>query len=260
MMQSRLSVVGILLFTFVSACGARAQDEITLIGPNIIDAPIKDLIPGFEARRGHKVKATFGAVVATKTQIVRGDPVDVALVEVPYDAEVIGSRNVVPDSAVALANVSLGVAVRKGAPHPDISSVNAVKRMLLAAKSISYPDASNGAAAGIAVTEALKKLGISEEMQPRTKLAQGGARAMALVASGDVAIGLTLLPGMTNPGIDVIGPLPRDLSPPIVVIGFISSKAKDPAAAKQLLEYLSSPDAAAVFKAQRFQPGAENQR
>jgi len=92
-------------------------------------------------------------------------------------------------------------------------------------------------------------------MQPKTKLSQGGARAMALVANGDVEIGLTFLPGMTNPGIDVIGALPRDLSPPTVVIGFVSAKAKDPAGAKQLLQYLSSPEAAEVYKAQRFQPG-----
>jgi molybdate transport system substrate-binding protein len=255
MMQRRLFVIGILLFTFVSACTMRAQDEVTLLGPNIIDTPIKEIIPGFEAKSGRKVKATFGPVVATKDQIVRGQLVDVALVEVPYDAEVIASGNVVPGSAITLASVSIGVAVHKGAPHPDISSVDAVKRMLLAAQSISYPDASNGAAAGIAVIEVLKKLGIAEQMQPKTKLAQGGARAMALVANGDVEIGMTFLPGMTNPELDVIGPLPLDLSPPTVVIGFVSAKAKDPAAAKQLLEYLSSTDAAEVYKAQRFQPG-----
>ena len=255
MMRRRVFVLGILLFSFVSVCAMRAQDDIALLGPNIIDAPIKEIIPGFEAKSGHKVKAMFGAVVATKDQIIRGNEVDVALVEVPYDAEVIKSGNVVPDSAKTLASVSIGVAVRKGAPHPDISSADAVRRMLLAAQSISYPDASSGAAAGVAVIEVLKKLGIAEQMQPKTKLAQGGARAMALVASGDVEIGMTFLPGMTNPGIDVIGPLPRDLSPPTVVIGFVSAKTKDPAAAKQLLEYLSSPDAAEVYKAQRFQPG-----
>lgn len=248
-------VFGILLFTFVSARAARAQGEITLLGPNIIDTPVKAIIPGFEAKSGDKVKAEFGPVVATKDRILKGEPVDVALVEVPYDAEVIASGNVVPTSAIALANVSIGVAVRKGAAHPDISSADSVKRMMLAAQSISYPDASNGAAAGVAVIDVLKKLGIAEQMQPKTKLSQGGARAMALVANGDVEIGLTFLPGMTNPEIEVIGPLPRDLSPPTVVIGFVSAKAKDPAGAKQLLQYLSSPDAAAIYKAQRFQPG-----
>jgi molybdate transport system substrate-binding protein len=239
----------------VTAHSALAQEEITLIAPNIIDDPIKQLIPAFEATTGHKIKATFGAVVKTKDQIVRGEAFDVPLVEVPYDAEVIASGNVVAASQTPLANVSIGVAVRKGAPKPDISTPEAVKRMLLAAKSIAYPDPSNGAAAGISVVEALKKLGIAEQMEPKSKLAQGGARAMALVASGDAEIGLTFLPGMTNPGIDVLGPLPREVSPPTVVVGFVSAKAKDPASAKQLLEYLSSADAAQVYKEQRFQPG-----
>jgi molybdate transport system substrate-binding protein len=255
MKKRRHFFIGVLLFAFVSACTARAQDEITLIGPNIIDAPVKELIPRFEAKSGRKVNATFGAVVATKDRIIGGEPVDVALVEVPYDSDVIKSGNVVPESATPLANVSIGVSVHKGAPQPDISSSDAVKRLLLGAKSISYPDPSKGAAAGISVVEALKKLGIAEQMEPKTKLSQGGARAMALVASGDAEVGLTFLPGMTNPGIEVLGALPRDVSPPTVVIGFVSARAKDPAAAKQLLDYLSSEDAATVYKAQRFQPG-----
>jgi molybdate transport system substrate-binding protein len=248
-------VIGVLLFAFVSACAAQAQNEITLIGPNIIDTPVKELLPRFQEKTGRKVNATFGAVVATKDRIIGGEPVDVALVEVPYDSEAIKSGNVVPESATPIANVSIGVAIHKGASRPDISSADAVRRLLLAAKSISYPDPSKGAAAGINVVEALKKLGIAEEMQPKTKLSQGGARAMAMVASGDAEVGLTFLPGMTNPAIEVLGALPRDVSPPTVVIGFVSTKAKDPVGAKQLLDYLTSEDAAAVYKTQRFQPG-----
>jgi len=254
-MKQWLSIIAVVTLVLVSAHSLRAQGEITLIAPNIIDDPINQLIPGFEAKTGHKVKATFGAVVGTKQQIVRGDAFDVPLVEVPYDAEVIASGNVVPGSGIPLANVSIGVAVRKGAPKPDISNADAVKRMLLAAKSIAYPDPSNGAAAGVSVNEALKKLGILDQLQPKVKLAQGGARAMALVASGEVEIGMTFLPGMADPGIDIVGPLPREVSPPTVVIGFVSSHAKDPAAGKELLTYLSSPEAAATYKAQRFQPG-----
>ena len=254
-MKNWRSAIVAIAFALLVVHSARAQGEITLIAPNIVDDPIKELIPAFEAKTGRSVKATFGAVVKTKEQIVRGDAFDVPLVEVPYDAEVMNSGNVVNSSATPLVSVSIGVAVRKGAPHPDISSADAVKLMLLAAKSIAFPDPSNGAAAGISVNEALKKLGIAEQLQPKIKLAQGGARAMALVSSGEAEIGMTFLPGMTNPGIDVIGALPRDVSPPTVVIGFVSAKAKDPATAKQLLEFLSSADAAAVYKAQRFQPG-----
>jgi molybdate transport system substrate-binding protein len=251
----RPSAFALMTFLVYSAQHARAQHEITLIAPNIIDGPIKELIPAFEAKTGRKINATFGAVVKTKDQIIHGEAVDVPLVEVPFDAEVIASGNVVAGSQTPLANVSIGVAVRKGAPKPDISTAEAVKRMLLAAKSIAYPDPSNGAAAGVSVDEALKKLGIAAQLQPKVKLAQGGARAMALVAGGEAEIGMTFLPGMADAGIEIVGPLPREVSPPTVVIGFVSSHAKDPAAAKELLTYLSSPEAAATYKAQRFQPG-----
>jgi len=255
-MKYWLSAIAVITFVLVTAHSARAQEEITLIAPGIIQAPIEQLIPAFEAKTGRKVKATFGAVVASKQQVIHGEPFDVPLVEVPYDAEVIASGNVVAGSATPLANVSVGVAVRKGAPKPDISTPEAIKRMLLAAKSIAYPDPNpTGAASGISTTEALKSLGIFEQLQPKTKLTQGGARAMALVSSGEVEIGMTFLPGMTDPGIDIVGLLPRDVSPPTIVIGFVSSHAKDPAAAKELLTYLSSPEAAVTYKAQKFQPG-----
>jgi molybdate transport system substrate-binding protein len=78
---------------------------------------------------------------------------------------------------------------------------------------------------------------------------------MALVASRAAEIGMTFLPGMEDPGIDIVGPLPREVSPPTVVIGFVSTHAKDPAAARQFLAYLSSPEAAAVYKAHKMQPG-----
>ena len=112
-----------------------------------------------------------------------------------------------------------------------------------------------GAASGIAATEAIQKLGIAEQIKPKITMGNGGARTMALVASGQAEIGMTLLPGMDDPGIDIVGPLPREVSPPIVVIGFVSTHAKDPAAARQLLTFLSSPEAAAVYKAHKMQPG-----
>jgi molybdate transport system substrate-binding protein len=252
-MRHWLSAIAVITLVLAGAHGARAQEDITVIGPNIMRAPVEQIIQGFEAKTGHKVKATFGAEVGTRQQIIRGEA-DVPLVEAP-DADVIASNSVVAGSETPVASISVGVAVRKGAPKPDISTPDAVKRMLLAAKSITFPDASAGAAAGVIVNDALKKLGILEQLQPKIKPAQGGARAMALVASGDVEIGMTLLPGMTDEGIDIVGTLPREVSPPTVVMGFVSSHAKDPAAAKDLLAYLSSPEAAAIYKAQKMQPG-----
>ena len=240
------------IFALVNAASARAQ--ITLIAPGGIRAAIEDLIPGFESKTGQKVKATYGSGLGTKQQVTRGEAFDVPIVQPPYP-EVLASGNVVATSATPLATIAVGIAVRKGAAKPDISTPDAVKRVLLAAKSISFPDSARGAAAGVSFNETLKKLGLAERLQPQIKVAQGGAGAMAMVAKGDVEIGLTFLSEMDDPGIDVVGPLPREISTPTALVGFVSSNAKDPAAAKALLEYLSSPSAAAVYAAHRMRPG-----
>jgi molybdate transport system substrate-binding protein len=233
---------------------ARAQDEVTLIAPGGAKAALEQLIPGFERKTGTKVRATYGSGLGTKKQVASGDPFDVPVVQPPYE-EVLASGNVIADSAKTLASVSVGVAVKKGSPKPDISTPEAVKKTLLAAKSIAYPDAAGGAAAGVSFEQTLKKLGIYDQMQPKIKRAQGGAGAMKMAASGEVELGLTFLSEMQEPGIDVLGPLPKEISPPTVLVGFLSAHAKNPTGARALLEYLSSSEAAAVYKAQGMQPG-----
>ena len=238
-----------------SLYNAGAQtDEITLIAPGGIRAAVEKLIPGFEQKTGYKVKATFGSGLGTKQQVAHGDAFDVPIVQPPYE-EVLASGNVVAGSATTLASVAVGVAVRKGAARPDISTPEAVKRTLLAAKSIAFPDPAGGAAAGVSFTETLRKLGIAEQIQPKIKRAQGGAGAMGMAAKGEVEIGLTFLSEMDDSGIDIVGPLPREISTPTTLIGFEGSRARNPAAAKALLDYLSSPDAAVVYKSLRMQPG-----
>ena len=253
-MKFLLSSAAVVALVLGNAYSARAQSEVTLVAPGGIRTAIEQLIPSFEHKTGHKVKATFGSGLGTKQQVVRGEAFDVPIVQPPYP-EVLASGNVVASSATPLASVSVGVAVRQGAPKPDISTPEAVKRMLLAAGSVSYPDAAGGAAAGVSFNETLQKLGIAEQMEPKLKRARGGAGAMAMVAKGEAAVGLTFLSEMNEPGIDVVGPLPREISTPTSLVGFVSAHAKDPAAAKALLDYLSSPEAATVYKAQGMQPG-----
>lgn len=233
---------------------ARAQQEITLIAPGGIRAAIEQLIPGFEKKTGYKVKATFGSGLGTKAQVTKGEPFDVPIAQPPYP-ELLASGNVITSSAKPLASIALGMAVRQGAPKPDLSTDAAVKKTLLAAKSISYPNPAGGAAAGVTFDAALKKLGIADQLEPKLKRAQGGAGAMEMVAKGDAEIGLTFLSEMETPGIEPVGPLPKDVAPPTSLVGFISTHAKDPKAAKALLDYLSSPEAAAAYKAQHMQPG-----
>jgi molybdate transport system substrate-binding protein len=236
----------------VSLCGQ--TKEITLIAPGGIRSAVEQLIPGFEHKTGYKVKATFGSGLGTKKQVAGGEAFDVPIIQPPYP-EVLASGNVVANSAKTLASVAVGIAVRKGAPKPDISTPDGVKRTLLAAKSISYPDPAGGAAAAVSFDLALKNLGIDRQVESKLKRAQGGAGAMAMAAKGEAEIGVTFLSEMNDPGVEVVGPLPRKISTPTTLVGFVSSHAKDPVAAKALLDYLSSPDAAATYKANGMQPG-----
>jgi molybdate transport system substrate-binding protein len=238
-----------------SLYNAGAQtNEVTLIAPGGIRAAVEQLIPGFEHKTGRKVKATFGSGLGTKKQVASGEAFDVPIVQPPFP-EVLSSGNVVASSATPLASVAVGVAVRKGAPKPDISTPEAVKKMLLAAKSISYPDPKGGAAAGVSFDQTLRQLGIADQVESKLKRAQGGAGAMAMAAKGEVEIGLTFVSEMEDPGIDIVGALPREISQPTTLVGFVSTHAKDPAGAKALLEYLSSAEAAPVYKKLHMEPG-----
>jgi molybdate transport system substrate-binding protein len=231
-----------------STTNANAEGgEVTLVAPGGIRAAIERLIPEFERQSGYKVKATFGSGLGTKKQVARGEAFDVPIIQPPYP-EVLASGNVDTSSATTLASVAVGVAVRKGAAHPDMATPQAVKAMLLAAKSVAYPNPAGGAAAGVSFDETLKALGIAEQMDPKLKRAQGGAGAMAMVARGEAEIGLTFMSEMEEPGIDVVGPLPKDISTPTTLVGFVSARPKNVPGAAALLDYLSSPDVAAVYE------------
>src|SRR5215472_6741077 len=244
----------LLALALASSTGANAI-ELTLIAPGGIRAALQQLFPAFEAKTGNTVKGTFGSGGGTKARVVKGDPFDVPVVQVPYD-DVIKSGHVVVASETPLANVSVGLAVRSGAPKPDISTADAVKKLLLGAKYIAYPAAARGAAAGVSFDETLQKLGIADEMKPKIKVAQGGAGAMKMLAEGEVDYGLTFVSEIiTEPGVEAVGPLPRSISTPTFLSGFISADTKNVEAAKALIAYLSSPEAAAVYKARGMLPG-----
>lgn len=250
------SSLALTLAALALTVGATAQDkpakEVTLIASGGIRAAIEKMIPAFEEKSGYKVQATFASALVTKKQVAEGAAFDVPIVQPPYP-EVIASGNVIAGSARPLATVSVGIAVRKGMSKPDISSVDAVRKSLLAAKSVALPRPAG--AAGVSFMETLNKLGIADQMKATLKPAQSGAAAMAMVAKGEAEIGLTFLSEMEDPGIDVVGALPKAISPPTPLVGFLSAHAKNPEGAKKLLDYLASKDAAAVYKSVRMQPG-----
>ena len=229
--------------------------EITLIAPGGIRAAIEQLIPAFEKKTGHTVKATFGSGNGTKAQVAKGEAFDVPILQPPY-ADIVAAGHLVAGSETPLAHVSVGVAVRSGAPHPDISTPEAVKKLLLSAGSIAYPDPKAGAAAGVSFDATLKQLGIAEQLQPKIRLAQGGAGAMSALAKGEVDLGLTFVSEIvTEHGVEVVGALPESIAPPTRLVAFVGAHSTVAAAARELVAFLSSADAAKVYRERGLVPG-----
>jgi molybdate transport system substrate-binding protein len=248
-LHSSVLVVALALGGSTSAC---AQGEISLLAPQPLKASLDKLIPGFETKTGYKVKMTIGSGLGTKQQVARGEAFDVPVILPPYP-EALASGNVVTTSGTTLASLIMAVGVQKGAPRPDISTPEAVKGMLFAAKSISFVDPKVGSA-GLPVVDMLNKLGIAEQLQARLKIGATGGVVQNLVAKGDAEICLLYLSDIRNPGIDVVGPVPQEIANPTNLVAFVSTRAKNPAAAQALLDYLSSPEAEAVYKAEGMQP------
>jgi len=252
-MTKLLAPAAAALWTVLPATAQAA--DLTLIGPGGIRAAITQMLPAFEKASGHRVRATFGSGGGTKTRVIKGEPFDVPIVQPPVEP-VVQSGHVIPASQTLLASVAVGIAVRAGEPKPDISNAQAVRRLLLAAKAIAYPNAESGAGAGRSFDATLRQLGIDAQMKQKIRIAKNGRDAMVLLAAREVDIGVTYVSEIiTEPGVELVDSLPRDISPPTELIAFLSATSKDPEAARALLRYLTSPPTAAVFRERGLEPG-----
>src|SRR6516165_9472695 len=159
------------------------------------------------------------------------------------------------------ARAQIGLAVQKGAAKPDISSVEALKKALLNAKSIAYADPASGATSGQYMAKAFEKLGISGELKPKTRLVAASTTQGPLVgqtvAHGEAELGIQPITELMEvQGIDVVGPLPAELqSPDLVYVAGAPYLSEQPIASKALIDFLADPKAAVVYKAKGLQPG-----
>ena len=230
-----------------------AQD-VTLIAPTSMRCALTQLAPDVEKKTGHALKMTTGVGGAMRQRVVHGDAFDVSIVQAPLE-DVLASGNVVASSETPLAIVSVALLMRKGSPKPDISTPEALKQTLLAAKSITYGGAAGPAGgAAAAFDDVLKKLGIYDEMQSKVKHVPGSG-PLKLVADGVVDYAVLFTSEADDPAVEVVGVIPESLTPPARMVGFVSTHASAADAAQAVLKYLASTDAAAAYKACEMQPG-----
>jgi len=234
-------------------CTTHAQTEITLLSPNPIQATINTLVADFEAKTGIHVKVTYGTGVSTRKTVASGQALDVSLLFAPFP-EALATGNIDRNSATVIARLRLAVGVKKGAPKPDISTPDAVRRTLVNAASIVSIDPEQGSAGG-AVLMALDKLGITGQLKPKITWVATAGMVQDAVAKGEYEIALgPYISEMRNPELDIVGALPPDAAPPVDITGFVSTTTRNAQAARALLDYLSSPAATPAYQSARIFP------
>jgi molybdate transport system substrate-binding protein len=221
-----------------------------------LTAAYKALIPEFERATGNKVLTAYGPSMGTTVNAIpvrleRGEPADV-LIMVGYAlGDLIKQGKVVAESRVDLVNSSIGVAVRSGAPKPDISSAEALKKTLLAAKSIVYSDSASGVYIS---TEMFQKLGIADAMKDKAR-AIPAEPVGGVVARGDAEIGFQQISELKPvAGIDIVGPLPPEVQQITVFSAGIAGVSKEPEAGRALIRFLASPAAAPIIVNSGMEP------
>jgi molybdate transport system substrate-binding protein len=245
-------------FMFLLVLGIKAEAaEIKVLSAFGMQSVLEDLGPELERATGHKLALTFATGGATVKRVHGGEVFDVVITLRQGIDTLVKDGKAPAGNITALASAGISVAIRKGAPKPDISSPDALKRILLAAKSISYVDPASGGASGIHFAKVLDRLGIANEMKSKTVFPdpKTPAEVGVLVASGEAEIGVHIIQELIPvAGIDIVGPLPGDLQNTIVFAAAVMSSAKDPEAAKALVKSLRTPEAAAVIKAKGMEP------
>jgi molybdate transport system substrate-binding protein len=222
--------------------------EIKVMYPPPLRTMLAELIPQFERTSGHKLAVTYESSWLLVERIRRGETPDVAFLTARQADDLIREGKMA--RRVDVASSSIGLAVRAGAPKPDIGSVEAFKRTLLAAKSFARNE---GADSGVFMSGLLDRLGLAEAMKPKTTLVRQGFVA-ELVAKGEVELGAQQMPElMAIAGIDAT-PLPADIQHTIVFSAAMPAAAHSSEAIEELVKFLASPTAVPVIKAKGLTP------
>jgi len=211
-----------------------------------------ELAPQFESASPHKIVTVFSGTDDVMKRMKAGENgVDLVILDAGSIEELTRFGKIMPDSRVDFAKSRVGVAVRARAPRPDISSVDALKRSLLSAKSIAY----SRSLSGVHIAGLFQNWGIAEQLQPKIKQPAPGEFVGEMVARGEAEIGFQQISELVHiDGIDFIGPIPSDIQLVTVVSGGVHPGAKQPAAAKAWVDFLASPAAAPVLKKNGLDP------
>jgi molybdate transport system substrate-binding protein len=231
----------IVLVFMVAGVGKVSAAEVKVLSGGNMRTILDALRSDFEKSSGHKLTVAYAPAGAVKSRIQAGEPTDVAVILRPLVDDLVRAGKIEAGSVSNVAQSLIGVVVRAGVPKPDVSTTEALKRTLLAAKAVSYTDPASGGASGIFFAGVIERLGIANEVKSRAKLVVGGEASGTLVAKGEADIAVSqvseFLPVL---GIEFVRPLAKELDYDIVVSAGIISGTHEPQAASAFIKFLSS--------------------
>ena len=228
--------------------------ELNVLSGNGARAAVVELGAQFERASGHKVAIRFAVNPEVKRTIEAGEAFDVAILNPPVLDGLIRQGKIVADTRAVIGRSGIGVAVREGAPTPDISSVAAFKRTLLNANSVAYP---GEGASGKYFVGLVDRLGIATEMKPKMR-PMPAEYSVEVVARGEVDLVVVVASRISGvPGVQLVGRIPQELQTWIGFTAGVASAAKEPKAARAMLRFFTAPAAAPVLKAAGVEPFVE---
>jgi len=226
--------------------------ELKVLSTQATEDTYRELVPQFEKATGHKVATIFTGTLDAQKRLAAGENYDMIIMASPAIDAQIKAGKVVSGSRVDLAKSGVGAAVPKGAPKPDISTTEALKKTLLAAKSIGYSTGPSG----LYMISLFEKLGLMDEVKPKLKQTPTGVFVGTIIANREVEVGFQQVSEVGNfPGVDYIGPLPADVQQMTVFSSGIVVDAKEAEPARTLVKFLTTPEAGAAFRKRGMEPG-----
>jgi molybdate transport system substrate-binding protein len=244
------ALAGLLLAATPAAAQAA---EIKLLGPVSLRAVLPSLLPEFEKSSGHKVTIGYATLGAITKRVAEGEAADVVMVSPAQNEELQKQGKLLAGSRVDIAKVGYTVFVRKGAPKPDVASLDTFKRTMREAKSIVLGDPAAGGGSGVYLDGLMQRLELSADIKPKTRLVTSGTEVAEAVAKGVTEIGIGVASDAAIvPGLEAI-PLPAGAQSYSVYAAGISSSSKHVDAAKALVAFLTSPPVKQALTANGFE-------
>jgi molybdate transport system substrate-binding protein len=250
-----LKGLGLALVATLSWGSTVPAADVKVLASNSVRTMLEDIAPLFERTSGHTVTLGFGTSAQVAKRVVAGEAVDVLLVtpDVLRTLATEGKLSLVSNAVVARS--LMGIGIRAGAPRPDISTPAALRATLLAVKSVTFSDPATGAASGVHTVKVFEQLGIADAMKPKYRLGDGTSSGR-MVVSGEAELAIWQISAMMPvKGLDVVGPLPAELQLVTNLVAALGAGAMKSQAARALINFFATPEAAAVMRARGLEPG-----